>query len=162
MQCIESWIRSRIRTEFTNSLAYSSICVSFPEFIRGTLRNELEFIGVVWSVENFKYYLFGKSFTSVTDQPALLSIKKENRFNKSHNSRLTRLLDRFLPFNFNIEHIPGAKMGLVDYISRQPNQQAKYTNKYDEKIAVAKNIRIRDGIAAIYVNHTTKLPITAL
>ena len=29
--------------------------------------NELEFLGVVWSVEYFKYYLFGKSFTIITD-----------------------------------------------------------------------------------------------
>ena len=82
------------------------------------------------------------------------SIMKEHRSNKSYNSRLTRWVDRLLPFDFNIEHIPGAKMGLVDYISRQPNQQAKATNKYDEEFAVAKITRIRDAIAAIYVNTT--------
>ena len=76
--------------------------------------NELELLGVVWSVEYFKYYLFGKSFTFITDHRALLSIMKENRSNKSYNSRLTRWIDRLLPFDFNIEHIPGAKMGLVD------------------------------------------------
>ena len=79
---------------------------------------------------------------------------KGHRFNKSYNSRLTRWVDRILPFDFNIEHIPVAKMGLVDYISRQPNQQAKVTNKYDEEFAVATITRIRDAIAAIYVNTT--------
>ena len=79
---------------------------------------------------------------------------KEHRSNKSYNSRLTRWIDRLLPFDFIIEHIPGAKMGLVDYISRQPNQKAKVTNKYDEEFAVATNTRIRDAIAAIYVNTT--------
>ena len=116
--------------------------------------NELELIGVVWSVEYFKYYLFGKSFTIITDHRALLSIMKEQRSNKSCKSRLTRWIDRLLPFDFNIEHIPGAKMGLVDYISRQPNQKAKVTNKYDEEFAVATITRIRDAIAAIYVNTT--------
>ena len=43
-------------------------------------------------------------------------------------------------------------MGLVDSISRQPNQQARVTNKYDEEFAVATITRIRDAIAAIYVN----------
>ena len=52
--------------------------------------NELELLGVVWSVEYFKYYLFDKSFTTITDHRALLSILKENRSNKSYNSRLTR------------------------------------------------------------------------
>ena len=116
--------------------------------------NELELLGVEWSVEYFKYYLFGKSFTIITDHRALLSIMKEHRSNKSYNSRLTRWIDRLLPFDFNIEHIPGAKMGLVDYISRQPNQKAKVTNKYDEEFAVATITRMRDAIAAIYVNTT--------
>ena len=115
--------------------------------------NELELLGVVWSVEYFKY-LFGKSFTIITDHRALLSIMKEHRSNKSYNSRLTRWIDRFLPFDFNIEHIPGAKMGLVDYISRQPNQEAKVTNKYDEEFGVATITRIRDAIAAVFVNTT--------
>ena len=79
---------------------------------------------------------------------------KEHRSNKSYDSRLTRWVDRFLYFDFNIEHIPGAKMGLVDYISRQPNQEAKVTNKYDEEFAEATITRIRDAIAAIYINTT--------
>ena len=79
---------------------------------------------------------------------------KEHRSNKSCNSRLTRWVDRLLTFNFNIGHIPGAKMELVDYISRQPNQEAKVTNKYDEEFAVAAITRICDAIAAIYVNTT--------
>ena len=116
--------------------------------------NELELLGVVWSVEYFNYYLFGKSFTCITDHRALLSIVKEHPSKKSYNSRLTRWVDRLLPFDFNIEHIPGAKMGLVDYISRQLNQEAKVANKYDEEFAVATITRIRDAIAAIYVNTT--------
>ena len=55
--------------------------------------NELELLGVVWSVEHFKCYLFGKSFTVITDHRALLSIMRENRSNKSYNSRLTRWVD---------------------------------------------------------------------
>ena len=116
--------------------------------------NELELLGVVWSVEYFKSYLFGKSFTIITDHRALLSIMKEHRSNKSYNSRLTRWIDRLLPFDFNVEHIPVAKMGLVDYISRQPNQEAKVTNKYDEEFAVATITRICDAIAAIFVINT--------
>ena len=108
----------------------------------------------MWSVEYLKYYLFGKSFTIITDHRALLSIMNEHRSNKSYNSRLTRWIDRLLPFDFNIENTPGAKMGLVDYISRQPNQEAKVTNKYDEEFAVATITRIRDTITAIDVNIT--------
>ena len=45
-------------------------------------------------------------------------------------------------------------MGLVDYISRQPNQKAKVTNKYDEEFGVAIIDRIRDRIAAFYIYST--------
>ena len=57
--------------------------------------NELELLGVVWSVDYFKYYLFDKSFTIITDHRALLSIMKEHRSNKSCKSRLTCWVDRF-------------------------------------------------------------------
>ena len=43
-------------------------------------------------------------------------------------------------------------MGLVDHISRQPKQEAKVRNKYDEAFAVATITHIRDAIAVIYVN----------
>ena len=48
--------------------------------------NELELLGVVWSIEHFKYYLYGKQFTVITNHRALLSIMRENRANKSYNS----------------------------------------------------------------------------
>ena len=47
-------------------------------------------------------------------------------------------------------------MGLVDYNSRQPNQKAKITNKYDEDFALAIITRIRAAIAAIYIDPTSK------
>ena len=116
--------------------------------------NELVLLGVVWSVEYFKYFLFRKSFTIITDHRALFSIMKENRSKKSYNSRVTRWVDRLFPFDFNIEHMPGAKMGLVDFVSRQANQQAKVKKKYDADFAAATITRICDATAAIYVNTT--------
>ena len=108
------------------------------------------------SVEYFKYKLFGISITVITDQRALLSIMKEPRSNKSHNSRVTCWVDRLLPLDFNIEHISGTKMGLVDYISCQPNQKAKVKNKYDEEFADAAITRICVAIATIYMNSAPK------
>ena len=99
--------------------------------------NELELLGLLWSIEYFKNYLYGKEFTVITDHRALLSILKEHRSNKSYISRLARCVDRLLPYQFSIEHLPGAKMGLVDYISRNPYQPAKSVSKYDEEFVVA-------------------------
>ena len=72
--------------------------------------NELDLLGVVCSVEHFRYYLYVKPFTVITDHSALLSIMRENRSNKSYNSRLTRWVDRLLPYGFSIDHLPGSKM----------------------------------------------------
>ena len=44
--------------------------------------NELELLGVRWSIEHFNYYLYGKPFTVITDHRALLSIMRENRAKK--------------------------------------------------------------------------------
>ena len=92
-------------------------------------RYSINFLGLVWSIEYFKNYLYGKEFTIITDHRSLLSTLKEHRSNKSYNSRLSRWVDRLLPYQFSIEHLPGAKMGQVDYISRNPYQPAKSVSK---------------------------------
>ena len=51
--------------------------------------NELELLGIVWSIDYYNYYLYGKNFTVITNHLALLSILKEHRSNKSYNSRLS-------------------------------------------------------------------------
>ena len=66
--------------------------------------DEFELFGVVWSFEYFKNCFYGKQFTVITDHRALFSFLTENRSNKSYNSRLTRWIDRLLPFPFDIEH----------------------------------------------------------
>ena len=89
--------------------------------------NELELLGVVWSTEYFKNYLYGKHFKVITERRALLSIMKENRSNKSYNSRLTRWVDRLLPFQFDIELLPGAKMGtLITFPETRLNELKRF------------------------------------
>ena len=48
-------------------------------------------------------------------------------------------------------------MGLVDYISRQPNQKAKSVTQYDEEFMVATISRIRDAITSL-LSHSNKIP----
>ena len=109
---VDGWKPISFASRFLNS---SEECYSI---------NELELLGVVWSIEYFKNYLYGKEFTVITNHRAF-------------NSRLARWVDRLLPYQFSIEHLPGAKMGLVDYISRNPYQPAKSVSKYDEEFLVA-------------------------
>ena len=90
----------------------------------------------------------------ITDHHALLSIVKENRSNKSYNSRLTRWVGRLLPFQFDIEHFPEAKMGLVDYISRHQSQKAKKGLSIWRGINCTKVKLISTSINAIELNNT--------
>ena len=61
-------------------------------------------------------------------------------------SRLTRWLDRLIPFDSQVEHKPGAKIGLVDYLSRHPSLDAQPVSTYDSMFTVAKISRIRSAL----------------
>ena len=62
--------------------------------------NELKLPAVVWAVDRFKHYLLGDEFVIATDHKALTSALGENRSNKTYQSRLTRWVDRLLPYQF--------------------------------------------------------------
>ena len=53
-------------------------------------------------------------------------------------SRVTWWLDRLIPFDFQVKHKPGAKIGLADCLSRHPSSDAKPVSTYDSMFTVAK------------------------
>ena len=65
-----------------------------------------------------------------------MSALKNNRGNKTYQSRLSRWVDQLLPFNFNIEHIPGKNMGFADYLSRNPPGKPSPESEDDEKFVI--------------------------
>ena len=99
--------------------------------------NELELLATIWAVDRFKHYLLGKEFILATDRKALTSALGEQKSNKTYQSRLTRWVDRLLPYQFKVIHIPGKDMGIVDYLSREPNGEPWPESELDEKFAVA-------------------------
>ena len=107
---------------------------------------DFELLGVVWSVDYFKYYLYGKDFAIIIDHRALLSILKEHRSNKSYISCLSKWIESLLPYNFKIEHMPGVKMGLVGYISRNHLAKAIKVSSYDENFVVATICKVHSNI----------------
>ena len=97
----------------------------------------MELLGVVWSIEYFKNYFYGKENLVITDHGVLLTVLKEHCSNKLSNSRLSRRVDCFLSFQLKIEHLTGDKTVLVDYNSRNPRQLAKSNSKHKGKFLVA-------------------------
>ena len=58
----------------------------------------------------------------VSDHKALETALQSNHGNKTYSSRLTRWIDRLLPFDMEVVHQPGQKMGLADYLLRHPSE----------------------------------------
>ena len=61
-------------------------------------------------------------------------------------SRITRWLDRLIPFDCQVEHKTGAKVGFADYLSRHPSSDAKPVSTYDSMFTVAKIIQSRSAL----------------
>ena len=84
--------------------------------------NELELLAIVWAVEHFKNYVYGVKFKIISDHKTIMTVSKPNRGNKTFSSRLTRWVDRLLPFEFEVVHVAGRTLGMADYLSRHPSE----------------------------------------
>ena len=122
--------------------------------------NELELLAVVWSLEHFKYYFYGSEFILQTVNQALLTALKENRGNKSYQSRLTRWVDRLLPIHFTVEHVPGKNMGFAEYLSTNPSGEPNLPSEEDKNFVInaideIKLTLLRHALAPNGANQTT-------
>ena len=76
--------------------------------------NELELLAVVWGLEHFRLYVYGKPIKLRTDHQALEPLIRRNRSNKPYSARMTRWLDRLAHFTINVNHIAGKHLALTD------------------------------------------------
>ena len=97
---------------------------------------ELELLAVVWGLEKFRFYLYGKKVHLYTDHQALELIIKRNRCNKQHSARLTRWLDRLTHFDISIQHISGSNLKFTDYLSRNLVGGATPEANYEEEYVI--------------------------
>ena len=98
--------------------------------------NELESLAVVWGLEQFRLYIYGKPIKLLTDHQALEPLIKRNRSNKTYSARLTRWLDRLAHFTINVNHIAGTHLALTDYLSRNPNAPPQQDEAYEEEYVI--------------------------
>ena len=97
---------------------------------------ELELLAVVWGLEKFRFYLYGKKVHLYTDHQALEPLIKRNRSIKDYKARLTRWLDRLTHFDISIQHIVGSNLKFTDYLSRNPVGGATPEENYDEEYVI--------------------------
>ena len=100
---------------------------------------ELEMLVVVWAAENVCNFNLGRKFQVVNDHKALVSLLNDNnKKNQAKFNRLTKWLDRLTQFDFEVKHIPGAKIGPATYLSRYLNNETKAVSAYISMFTVAK------------------------
>ena len=95
---------------------------------------ELELLAVVWGLEKFRFYLYGKKVHLYTDHQALVPLIKRNRCNKQYSARLTRWLDRLTHFDISIQHIAGNNLKFTDYLRKKGG--ATPEENYDEEYVI--------------------------
>ena len=98
--------------------------------------NELELLAVVWGLEHFRLYIYGKPIKLLTDHQALEPFIKRDRSNKTYSARLTRWLDRLAHFTINVNHIAGKHLALTDYLSRNPSMPPQTDEAYDQEYVI--------------------------
>ena len=78
---------------------------------------ERECLAMIWGMEKFHYFLYGKQFTLKTDQKPLVSIYKKHMMEIS--PRIQRLIVRSFPYQpFNVHYRKGKDIPLADALSR--------------------------------------------
>ena len=97
---------------------------------------ELELLAVVWGLEHFRLYIYGKPMKLLTDHQALEPLIKRNRSNKTYSAQLTRWLDRSAHFTINVSHIAGKHLALTDYLRRNPTAPPRTDEAYDEEYVI--------------------------
>ena len=82
----------------------------------------------------------------MSDHKALQSVLKANKGNKTFSSRLTRWVDRLLPFDYSVIHAPGRTIGLAVYLSGHPSEYCGSTVKAEEMFDSWLTINVVDEI----------------
>ncbi|KAI5181994.1 hypothetical protein NEOKW01_2137, partial [Nematocida sp. AWRm80] len=95
---------------------------------------EKEALGIVWGVEKFNHYVYGRRFTLLTDHEPLVRIFG----NKADlpvvaARRVHRWAVKLSMYSFHIQYVRTAAFGHADVLSRLPLQNAEVTeNKLEE------------------------------
>ena len=118
----------------TKPIAYGSRLLNETE--KKYSNSELKLLAVVWGLEKFQFYLYGKKVHLNTDPQALEPINKRNCCNKQYSARLTRWLDQLTHFGNSKQHIAGSNLKFTDYLSKNPVGGATPEENYKEEYVI--------------------------
>ncbi len=94
-------------------------------------QTEREALAIVWGVEHFHLFVYGKEFTLITDHKPL-EVIYGNRNAKS-SARVERWVLRLQPYSFKVVYKPGST-NPADYLSRHPIKPSYKRQRMTEEI----------------------------
>ena len=112
-------------------------------------QTEREALAVVWAVEYFHLYVFGKKFTVISDHKPLEGIF--NRPTSKTNARIERWNLRLQSYDFVLKYKPGDN-NPADFLSRHPVTPAKVKTTHEAKVA--------DEYVNFLLDHATPKAVT--
>ena len=95
-------------------IAYASRALNKAEMNYATIEKEL--LAIVWGIQHFRPYLYGREFTIYTDHKPLKWLES----NRDLGSRLTRWRIKLSDYNYTIEYKKGKSNTNADALSRNP------------------------------------------
>lgn len=110
-------VLSQVRDGYERPIAYASRNFNNAELNYSTTEKEL--LGVVYGIQAFRCYLYGKKFTVISDHRPLkwlLSLKDPG-------SRLARWAMTLADYDFTVIHRKGRLHGNADALSRMYNKE---------------------------------------
>ena len=111
-------------------VAYASKALTPTEQRYSNLEREL--LSIVYGVERFSMYLYGREFTVVTDHRPLEAICTKNLTQAP--PRVQRLLLRLQGYDFKVVYKPGKFHIVPDWLSRAPNQENQDPIQLDVRV----------------------------
>ena len=93
-----------------------------------------EALAVIWAIEKFHSFLFGKEFKVFTDHEPLVSVFKKSDLSVVAK-RLQRYVLRVQPYEFSIHYRPGKQNVMADFCSRFPDE-SEDTSEVREELQI--------------------------
>jgi len=111
-------------------IAYASKSLSDAETRYACIEREL--LAIVFGVQRFHTYLYGRRFRVITDHKPLVMIL-DKPLTKAP-PRLQRMMLKLQGYNLELEYRPGKELSLPDTLSRLPNKDNNQTIDLDVRV----------------------------
>ena len=136
-------------------VAYASRALTATEINYAQIEKEL--LSIVFGVERFASYVYGRKVFIQTDHKPLESIMKKSLL--SAPKRLQRMLLRLQKFDLEVAYSKGADMHIADPLSRAYLPSTSQDEEFQEDVWGVNDIRSPTEVETEYVNMAEFVPI---